>query len=149
MDKTRLQVLSVKYIRELTQATEEQIKLCNMQTALQLEIGQVFSDLSVTQTIEKCLNLGYRAQAAKVRYDFGVSDMRFAHLELASLLHLEKWQDVEQFVKMYPRFPYQPLLDGLLRNDKIDSAIAYVDYLPRGTSLRREIRSYIEQWATS
>jgi hypothetical protein len=88
----------------------------NFHIKLQQEAGQSFSNLSVTETIEKCLSIGLRNQASKVKHDFGISELRFAHLDLACIIKGQKWNELEVFQKLYPKFPYTPVIDGLMKD---------------------------------
>jgi hypothetical protein len=109
--------LSIKFILfNHLQATEEQIKLLNLHIKLQQEAGQSFSNLSVAETIEKCLSIGLRNHALKVKNDFAISELRFAHVDLACIIKGQKWNELEVFLKIYPKFPYKPVIDGLMKN---------------------------------
>lgn len=74
---------------------QEELKLIQIQQDLEKEIGQSFVDLSIYQTIYKCLLLNQRAHAAKIKYDMKMSDKRFAYLDLKCLIEQKSWSGLE------------------------------------------------------
>jgi Vps16, C-terminal region len=113
---------------------------------LQLEIGLSFQDLSITETIEKLLFLGHAAQASKVKYELGVSDLRYAHLCLTAIVTGQRWHELESFVKTYPKFPYKPIIDSIMKTDHLDVAVSYISMLGKNPTLKRDVQNYLERF---
>ncbi|KAL2918872.1 Vacuolar protein sorting-associated protein 16 [Polyrhizophydium stewartii] len=77
---------------------EDHSKLLSMQATYEREIpGQVFMNLSVTETIQKLLVLGHSSRASKLKGDMFVDNKRYAWLELAAIIQTENWDQLDKF----------------------------------------------------
>ncbi|KAI8834303.1 Vps16, N-terminal region-domain-containing protein [Chytridium lagenaria] len=67
-------------------SVDDQVKLLQAQSTLEREIGQSFINLTVTETVLKCLELGHFNRAAKMKSDFKVPEKRFNWLKLRAIV---------------------------------------------------------------
>ncbi|KAI8923450.1 Vps16, N-terminal region-domain-containing protein [Entophlyctis helioformis] len=95
-------------------ALEDQGKLLLLQSTLERELQQPFVDLSVVDTIFKCLLLGQANRALKIKNDLKVDDRRYAWLELRATVQKEDWDWLDKFAKANPKFGYKAIVDVLM-----------------------------------
>eukprot|EP00842_Homolaphlyctis_polyrhiza_P005915 jgi/Hompol1/6324/HPOL_001083-RA len=94
---------------------EEQCKLLQYQATLERDLpGQSFIDLSLSQTVHKCLVIGQPSRAAKLRSDFKIEDRRYAYIELSAIIETENWELIEKFPKANPKFDFKSAIDMLV-----------------------------------
>ncbi|KAI9491794.1 Vps16, C-terminal region-domain-containing protein [Zychaea mexicana] len=80
-------------------ATDEGIKLLQMQQQLEKDTHQPFTGLSVSETIYKCTVLGQQNKASKVKSEFKVPDKRMWWIKLRALVEVRDWENLEKFAK--------------------------------------------------
>ncbi|KND02893.1 tethering complex subunit VPS16 [Spizellomyces punctatus DAOM BR117] len=96
-------------------ATDDQVKLLNLQTTLERDTAHTFLDLTISETISKLLILGHGNRAAKVKADFKVPEKRFWWLKVKALVQSSNWDGLEKFAKTTTKYGYTGIVDTLLR----------------------------------
>ncbi|KAJ3016347.1 hypothetical protein HKX48_004066 [Thoreauomyces humboldtii] len=129
-------------------ATDDAIKLLQMQESLTRELGQDYLGLSVSETIAKLLELGHASKASKVKSDMKVPDKRFWWLKTRSLVHSQDWEGLEKFAKSNSKLGYAGIVDMLVRV-KTTSATAqaqkYVEFMRKaGGAQEREAQQFAD-----
>ncbi|KAJ1547872.1 hypothetical protein HK405_004735, partial [Cladochytrium tenue] len=111
-------------------AVEDQIKLLQAQAVLERETGQKFFDLSVSETVYKCLILGHSNRAAKLKSDLKIPDKRFLWLKARSLVELRNWDGLDKFVKTSQKaFPLSAVVETLIKAREFAQAKVYAEQL--------------------
>ncbi|KAK5666866.1 Vacuolar protein sorting-associated protein 16 [Batrachochytrium dendrobatidis] len=118
-----------------TKSLEDQSKLLQIQSTLERELtGQTFLDLSVTDTVFKCLILGHMSRALKIKSDLKMDDRRFAWLELRAIIQNETWEALDKFAKSNPKFGHKHVVESLLEAGHGFRAELFVESLGRSIS---------------
>ncbi|KAH9267559.1 hypothetical protein BASA84_000611 [Batrachochytrium salamandrivorans] len=98
-----------------TKSLEDHSKLLQLQATFERELsGQTFTDLSVADSIYKCLILGHNSRALKIKNDLKVDDKRFSWLELRAIIQTENWEALDKFAKSSAKFGYKHVIESLL-----------------------------------
>lgn len=126
-------------------AIEDLIKLLQVQSILEKDVGHPFLDLSLCDTIIKCFKLGHPSRALKLRNDFKVSEKRYSVLEFKALIETKNWDHFETFLKSSPKFGFQAGLDILIAGGHKDRAQPFIDVYNAGTALQREGIAYLDK----
>lgn len=84
-----LRAFKIKAVNDYTQ-------LLLLQEQLQKETGQIFTDLSISETIFKLLLLDEHARAKKVVSDYKVSSKKFWWLQLRSFIARHDWSGLDK-----------------------------------------------------
>ncbi|KAJ3299233.1 hypothetical protein HK104_009629 [Borealophlyctis nickersoniae] len=128
-----------------TKATDDQIKLLQLQAVLERETAHAFTDLSISETIFKLLLLGHANRAAKVKSDFKVPDKRFWWLKVKALIQSHNWEALEKFAKSNQKFGFVGIVDTLIRAGALSQAQKYVEMMVRaGGQQEKEAQPYLE-----
>ncbi|KAI8609043.1 Vps16, N-terminal region-domain-containing protein [Chytriomyces sp. MP71] len=93
-DAQRLYQESKDHVFE-AKALEDQIKLLQLQATLERETGQTFLDLSVSDTLYKCIVLGHANRATKVKTDMKVPERRYSWLKAKAIVEQRNWDALD------------------------------------------------------
>ncbi|KAJ3195966.1 hypothetical protein HDU82_001939 [Entophlyctis luteolus] len=85
-------------------AIDDHVRLLALQASLERDTGHTFCELTVTDTIRKCLVIGHPQRAAKVKTDMKVPDRRFAWIQMAALVETRNWAALDKFVKSSAKY---------------------------------------------
>ncbi|KAJ3345483.1 hypothetical protein HDU83_004048 [Entophlyctis luteolus] len=77
-------------------AIDDHVRLLALQASLERDTGHTFCELTVTDTIRKCLVIGHPQRAAKVKTDMKVPDRRFAWIQMAALVETRNWAALDK-----------------------------------------------------
>ena len=92
-----------------------------------MDLNDRFLELTLSETIEKCVLLGSHNHAWKLKTDFKVSDKQFWWLKIAGLTQARAWDELERFAnsKKSP-IGYEPFVEMCLKVQAPDEAARYV-----------------------
>ncbi|KAI8900653.1 Vps16, N-terminal region-domain-containing protein [Globomyces pollinis-pini] len=76
-------------------ATDELIKLLQTQSTLERDLNHTFMELSLYDTVLKCLVLDHSAKAARLKSDFRISDKKYSMLVLRAIVDTLRWTELE------------------------------------------------------
>ncbi|KAI9347012.1 Vps16, N-terminal region-domain-containing protein [Obelidium mucronatum] len=120
-------------------AVEDQIRLLQLQGTLERETGEVFCDLTVSETIYKCLVLGHVNRAAKVKSDLKVPERRYLWLKVKALVEQRNWEALDKFVKTNPKsMPLSSVVEVLTERNELAQAKIYSEQLAKGQQGNQE-----------
>jgi len=108
-------------------STDEHIRLLQIQEQLERETNQVFLELSLSETIFKCLIIGQVSRASKLRSEFRIPDKRFWWIKLKALVKTNDWDGLEKFSKQKSPIGYIPFIDECLKANAPQEASKYVE----------------------
>ncbi|XP_032222411.2 vacuolar protein sorting-associated protein 16 homolog isoform X2 [Nematostella vectensis] len=110
-----------------TKITEEQMKLLDDQSRLEKEQHQEFKNTSLSDTIEKCIELGHLKDAEKLRKDFKVPDVHYHWVKAKALAGSRNWTELEKFSKSRKSpIGYEPFVDFCLQQNHRIEAEKYI-----------------------
>ncbi|KAJ3018065.1 UNVERIFIED_CONTAM: hypothetical protein HDU68_011345 [Siphonaria sp. JEL0065] len=125
-------------------AVEDQIKLLQIQVTLERETGQGFCDLTVSETIYKCLVLGHVNRAAKVKTDLKVPEKRYLWLKVKALVEQRNWEALDKFVKTNPKgMPLSSVVEILTQKNELAQAKIYSGQLAQKQQGSQESGSFL------
>ncbi|KAJ3135793.1 hypothetical protein HK100_002286 [Physocladia obscura] len=111
---------------------EDHIKLIGSQITLEKDTGEVFCNLSISETIYKLLILGYTNNAAKLKSDLKVPDRRYLWLKLRAFVETANWEGVDKLLKSNGKIiAIDSVVDLLLEKGEIAQAKIYQEQLRR------------------
>lgn len=112
-------------------ATQDEIRLLRLQMELTAETNRPFVDMSLSDTIFHCFEVGKSSKADSLAKEFKVPDKRFWWLKVKALAHFSLWAELERFAnsKKSP-IGYQPFFDVCREQRKDIEAVKYIDKLP-------------------
>ncbi|KAJ3129946.1 hypothetical protein HK098_007212 [Nowakowskiella sp. JEL0407] len=122
-------------------ATEEQTKLLEIQAQLEKDTGHSFLELSLSETIFKCLLLGHGNRAAKIKSDFKVPDKRFWWLKVKALVKALNWEGLEKFAKSNPKFGFSGIIDTLIKANQLHQAKLFLDLMIKTGGAEKELHA--------
>lgn len=108
-------------------STDEHIRLLQIQEQLEKETNQVFLELSLSETIFKCLIYGQSSRANKLRSEFRIPDKRFWWIKLKALVKTNDWDGLEKFSKTKSPIGYIPFIEECLKVNAPQEASKYVE----------------------
>jgi len=108
-------------------STDEHIRLLQIQEQLENETNQVFLELSLSETIFKCLIIGQTNRASKLRSEFRIPDKRFWWIKLKALVKTNDWEGLEKFSKQKSPIGYIPFIEECLKANAPQEASKYVE----------------------
>ncbi|KAI9763294.1 MAG: hypothetical protein M1840_000776 [Geoglossum simile] len=121
---------------------EENMKLLRTQEALDKDLNEVFSGLSVNETIFKLARLGNWAKAKKVQSDFKVSEKTVWWLRLRALVVRRDWVEIEELAKQRKSpIGWEPFFNEVLSAGNTKGASIFI---PKCTHL--PVTDRIEMW---
>ncbi|KAJ1556883.1 hypothetical protein HK096_010294, partial [Nowakowskiella sp. JEL0078] len=121
--------------------TEEQCKLLEIQTQLEKDTGHSFLELSLSETVFKCLFLGHSTKAAKIKSDFKIPDKRFWWLKVKVLVKTLNWEGLEKFAKSNPKFGFSGIIDTLISANQINQAKSFLDMMIKAGGIEKEVHA--------
>ncbi|KAI9340769.1 Vps16, N-terminal region-domain-containing protein [Zopfochytrium polystomum] len=111
-------------------AIEDQLKLLQAQQALERDLGHRFFDLSISETIYRCLMVGQPHRAAKLKSDFKVPEKRFTWLKARSLVEQKNWDLLDKFAKANAKtFSLGSIVELLIKAREYGQARMYAEQL--------------------
>ncbi|KXS16595.1 hypothetical protein M427DRAFT_110909 [Gonapodya prolifera JEL478] len=108
-------------------ATEEEIRLIQVQESLEKEFGRPFLDATISDTVYRLLVMGQASRAQKIRADFKVPDKRFWWLKLKALVRTSNWEELDRFSRTKSPIGFAPFVDECLKVNAPKEAAKYVD----------------------
>lgn len=104
---------------------EDEIKLIQVQESLEKELSTSFRDLSLYDTIHRCLLLGQVTRALKLKTDFKMSDKRYWWIKTRALIQSEQFGELEKQAKSHPKqvvLGYIGVIESLIDSNYFDVA---------------------------
>ena len=137
---------SAANLPQLAKATEEQLKLLDVQRQLERDTRGVapppgappavamrfkFIDTPLNETLYKCLAYGQAAVAERLRVDCKVPERRWWRLKITGLSHARNWPALFELGSAR-RSPigFKPFVDACIAQGAYDEAARYVPKLP-------------------
>ncbi|KAI8809803.1 Vps16, N-terminal region-domain-containing protein [Cladochytrium replicatum] len=110
-------------------AIDDQVRLMGTQIQLERDVGHSFMNLSLSETIFKCLLLGHGNRAAKLKSDYKVPDKRFWWLKIKALIKTQNWDGLKKFARSNQRFGFSGIIDSLIKANHITQAQHFLEIL--------------------
>ncbi|KAH0547552.1 hypothetical protein FGG08_000277 [Glutinoglossum americanum] len=145
IDKLKLATKLLQDSKESTleiKSLEENIKLLRIQEALDKDLNESFTGISVNETIFKLIRLGQWPKAKKVQSDFKVSEKTVWWLRLRALVAKRDWMEIEELSKQKKSpIGWEPFFNEVISagNTKVASI-----FIPKCTHL--PVADRIEMW---
>ncbi|KAI0022045.1 Vps16, N-terminal region-domain-containing protein [Xylariomycetidae sp. FL0641] len=136
MDKLALAAKLLSDSRENNfeiQALKEASTLLRMQEALDRDLTDSFTGLSVNETLFKLIHLGYQNKAKKVQSEFKVPDRVAWWIRLRALVAKRDWHEIEEIAKNKKSpIGWEPFFNQILQAGNARLAAVFV---PKCTNL--------------
>ncbi|CAJ2506086.1 Uu.00g002160.m01.CDS01 [Anthostomella pinea] len=117
---------------ELT-ALKEAATLVRMQEALDRDLTDTFTGLSVNETLFKLIRLGYQNKAKKVQSEFKVPEMVAWWIRLRALVAKRDWNEIEDIAKVKKSpIGWEPFYNQILQAGNARLAAVFI---PKCTNL--------------
>ncbi|KJE95370.1 vacuolar assembling/sorting protein VPS16 [Capsaspora owczarzaki ATCC 30864] len=114
----------------VARAISEQMELYKLQNELEQVSKVPWADLSVSDTIYKCLTSGYPKKASDVQSLFKVPDRRFWWIKIRATADTGNWIELEKFAKSKKSpIGYGPFIDVCMEKGNPGEAKKYIDRL--------------------
>nr|CAG8648885.1 189_t:CDS:10 [Entrophospora candida] len=125
--------LSQKYFHEEKErsfeakAIDEYIRLLQTQIQLEKDINQPFVDLSLSETVHKCIITNNHNKASKLKSDFKIPDKRFWWIKLKALVEMRGWEELDKLSKSKKSpIGYEPFVEECIKAMQHREASKYI-----------------------
>eukprot|EP01135_Chromosphaera_perkinsii_P006872 Nk52_evm27s621 gene=Nk52_evmTU27s621 len=115
----------------MEKAVDEQIKLLYVQDELERALKRDFVDLSLSDTIGRCIECGAGDRAMQLKKDFRVTDRNFWWIKIQALAMTHKWTELETFSRSKKSpIGYAPFVEACIKANARGQALSYIPKLP-------------------
>ncbi|KAI9204231.1 Vps16, N-terminal region-domain-containing protein [Polychytrium aggregatum] len=92
-----------KSLHFANQSIHDEITLANLQKKLEAETRQNFLNLTVSETIFKCLLLELGSAATSIKSELKVPEKRFQWLSIKALIQTQRWDQLGKYLMTCPK----------------------------------------------